>query len=215
MSCANQSSGTIRWKGRSPPGFPSNCKLTRFLIQNFISTPFLTLNFLSLFYCSYYRDADVFALYTLNRTGSTSLKGCANACMLDWRTDSNGTAVNTTCSTEDFCPFTSGTLVSHMKCEAFMYNVNSRKCYLIGGDTSLILRRSNSFYSGFVECHDVRSLDDWASSLTGRWSMRPELVPVWNWQEEWCHQLHVSGTSCKAFSHGGKRDRWFRQFGTW
>lgn len=117
--------------------------------------------------CSYYREADVLAIYRLDKPGKINLQGCANLCVLDWRTDGNGTDLNTTCSSsDDLCPMTSGTVVPNRKCEAFMYNVNSKKCYIIGGDGRLLLRKSNSYYSGFVECSDVDSVDEWANAVT-------------------------------------------------
>eukprot|EP00889_Picochlorum_renovo_P006938 jgi/Picre1/33968/NNA_001445.t1 len=127
---------------------------------------------------SMYRDGDIIAVYKLNRPGHSSLAGCADACLLNWRlTDDESQALDTDCSVSDHCPMTSGILVADRKCEAFMFNRITGVCTLLSAKESLKLTRSSNFWSGKLICEDMSSLDDWAQGVVSRRSPPPPSPP--------------------------------------
>ena len=115
-----------------------------------------------------YRDANIVAVYSLDRPGKRSLAGCADACLLDWRLNVAGQAQDTICGASPDCPMESGTITANRKCEAFMFDQDSSKCFLLSqGRTGLKLQHSVKFWSGTLLCEEIQSNDEWASSVVG------------------------------------------------
>ncbi len=127
-----------------------------------------------------YRDGDVIAVYKLDRPGHSSLAGCADACLLNWRlTDDTRQALDTDCSlqTNSHCPMTSGVIVADRKCEAFMFNRQTSVCTLLSAEQSMTLTQSSNFWSGKLVCEDMTSVDDWAEGVVSRRSPPPPSPP--------------------------------------
>jgi len=126
-----------------------------------------------------YRDGDIIAVYKLDRPGHSSLAGCADACLLNWRlTLDTSQALDTDCSVSDHCPMTTGILVADRKCEAFMFNRNTGVCTLLSAEQSTKLVRSSKFWSGKLICEDMTSVDDWAQGVISRRSPPPPPPPM-------------------------------------
>lgn len=112
-----------------------------------------------------YRDGEIIAIYTLNRPGFKSLAGCANACLLDWAVDTDGQAATVDCTYFATCPMNTGTIQATRECEAFNFNIDTGECYLLSGQTSSRLTRSDNFWSGTIVCGDMTTVDDWANDV--------------------------------------------------
>ena len=129
--------------------------------------------------CSMYRDGDVIAVYKLDRPGHSSLAGCADACLLNWRLRDDIVKLDTVCSlqTNSHCPMTSGVIVADRKCEAFMFNRQTSVCTLLSAEQSMTLTQSSNFWSGKLVCEDMTSVDDWAEGVVSRRSPPPPSPP--------------------------------------
>lgn len=129
--------------------------------------------------CSVYRDGDIIAVYKLDRPGHSSLAGCADACLLNWRlTLDTSQALDTDCSVSDHCPMTTGILVADRKCEAFMFNRITGVCTLLSAEQSTKLVRSSKFWSGKLIYEDMTSVDDWTQGVISRRSPPPPSPPM-------------------------------------
>lgn len=124
-----------------------------------------------------YRDGKIIAVYVLDRPGHRSLAGCANACLLNWRLQDNGHPGDTECSTDIHCPMSAGIIISDRRCEAFMFNSDSSKCYLLSGEGTLRLQSSRKYWSGKIICQDMSSIDDWAGGVVSQTSPPPPPPP--------------------------------------
>ena len=112
-----------------------------------------------------YRDGEIIQTLTLPPV-ARSLAGCASACLLDWRVDTDTT--NQTVSTIIYDDNTPAFTVSPTReCEAFNFNSDTGVCYLLSGQTYLRLTRSDKFWSGSVICKDINSVQDWATGVVG------------------------------------------------
>lgn len=96
---------------------------------------------------SYYRDGDIRGIYQLN-IGS-SLANCSKLCGLDWET-SGGQPITLLPGDPDNP--VDGTFTTSQECEAFVFNPETDKCILIGGNGPLSLRESSRYYSGYMMC---------------------------------------------------------------
>eukprot|EP00889_Picochlorum_renovo_P007991 jgi/Picre1/35021/NNA_002486.t1 len=109
---------------------------------------------------SMYRDGDVLAVYELE-VGHQSLAGCADACLLDWRTSGNqtiGTDVEGDDATDD--PWGSVNITTPFReCEAFNFNINNGKCTILSGQSYLQLTSSDNYWSGKLVCDDLDTTD--------------------------------------------------------
>jgi hypothetical protein len=110
-----------------------------------------------------YRDGEVLAVYEL-AAGFKSLAGCANACLLDWRIDSTSKQSETTPTTDIWNP-SSTAITPFRECEAFNFNIDTGKCTLLSGQTSLKLTRSDNYWSGSLICSDLTDIQDWATQV--------------------------------------------------
>ena len=111
-----------------------------------------------------YRDGDIIAVHILDEKNK-NLAACANACLLDWRLDDDGEPHDTLKSDGSLNtknPSSSPKIIATRECEAFNFNVDTGACYLISGQTSSQLTRSDNFWSGKVVCQDITNVDDWA-----------------------------------------------------
>ena len=114
-----------------------------------------------------YRDGDIIAVLTL-RDAEKNLAACANACLLDWRLDDDGEPHDTPKydgSLNTINPSSTHGITATRECEAFNFNVDTGACYLISGQTSSQLTRSDNFWSGKIVCQDISSVDDWAAQV--------------------------------------------------
>ena len=51
------------------------------------------------------------------------------------------------------------------ECEAFNFNIDTGKCTLLSGQTSLKLTRSDNYWSGSLICSDLTDIQDWATQV--------------------------------------------------
>jgi hypothetical protein len=109
-----------------------------------------------------YRDGDVLAVYQL-RSPFTSLAGCANACLLDWKMESSNETV-VLASSVAWSP-SSDDIVPKRECEYFNFNIDNGKCTLISGQTSAQLTSSDRYWSGNLLCADLDNIQDWAEQV--------------------------------------------------
>lgn len=112
-----------------------------------------------------FRNGVVSQIKTLNRPGKINAQGCADLCLMDWRTDASGDPVDTDCATDTVCPMNTGTFTPLRECQAFAFNRRNKKCILYTGDTSLEIRGSSRHYSGFLECDEIDTVDQWAAGI--------------------------------------------------
>jgi len=115
-----------------------------------------------------YRDGEIIAIYQLDATtGWSSLAGCANACLLDWRVDAVNQASDTDCSdTTVTCPTGLSTnITATRQCENFMFNIDTGVCYLLSAESYSRFTSSDNFWSGHLVCADITSIDDWAQGV--------------------------------------------------
>eukprot|EP00889_Picochlorum_renovo_P003968 jgi/Picre1/30998/NNA_006356.t1 len=104
---------------------------------------------------SYYRDGSIIAVHTLDKA-SVSLRKCGQLCGMDWETDENGDPI----VLQDGDPnnIVNGEFEAHHKCEAFILNPKSNKCVLLSGLTPLNSRKSNRYYSGYLQCPEPEGI---------------------------------------------------------
>ncbi|KAI8107250.1 hypothetical protein M9434_001893 [Picochlorum sp. BPE23] len=104
---------------------------------------------------SYYRDGSIIAVHTLDKA-SVSLRKCGQLCGMDWETDENGDPI----VLQDGDPnnIVNGEFEAQHKCEAFILNPKSNKCVLLSGLTPLNSRKSNRYYSGYLQCPEPEGI---------------------------------------------------------
>lgn len=106
----------------------------------------------------YWRDFSAqYKRYTLTKSGKKNLFGCANACILDWRTDTDArTPVDTDCGSSDpvadACPLESGVLYALHKCTGYSFNRRTKTCSLYTDQNKYKFRRSKFYRSGYLNC---------------------------------------------------------------
>lgn len=109
-----------------------------------------------------YRDADILAVYTL-KNDRRSLAGCADACLLDWRSGNNQTNGTDADTSENWAPV--NITEPYRECEAFNFNIDTGICYILSGQTYAQLTSSDNFWSGKLVCDDLTTVDDWAGQV--------------------------------------------------
>lgn len=75
---------------------------------------------------------------------------------------------HTNCTQDAHCPMSSGTLSATRECEKLMFNIDTGICYLLSDQEDSLYSLSHKYWSGYLVCRDLTSIDGWASGVVSR-----------------------------------------------